>query len=715
MFNNITNNDIFQDITNNHTKNTHLEPIFLIDVSGSTSSHLDSYDKKSMTIMDYEFEILLEIAEKNNYTNGHIIIWSSSALSIENAELTRQNIIHIKEQAEDYQKCTYLLSGFNEIKDNMYSNDELTEIYIITDGEIQDNSSDIATKFKQICNNNVCINIIAVERGNKDYMNTDCNVGNTFFNIVQNNNMTRYINRFSIYNNLRTEFVNFVNPSVPDNYIPFGYDKMFERILFSKFIVHVDKILADVLIVITTNSNESDKPNIKYARSEIMKFTHMLALTIYHSIKNMSYGEQMNIIELFCNMYKRFNTLDDIVNIYADVRELLINEVNNHISGKATTFTSAKKARHLEIENTNLDLMDNVRKAIGINTNNNMISFLIKNNNKGLILNINSYTTLDKLYLDKICYGESCVKLGSYSVPVMFTPDNKTPNTVNSVIQWSRIMYARALNLSPSNPYIYYYLAADAFIVNLADNISDDIKTTYNTYVNLFLDEEVFNKEHKLIETIIYNQKVNINYNVIKGAQLFTTSDIYPLSLFYLICVKYLLPRFTNNDDDNKTNFIVWLRNMCKSQISLDLTNTADMIDITDTINATFITNDTNDIDDWNDVENKLISKIKQTLDIRVIDYTEHDILIKNEHYINGTAILCPKTVSKISHDTNSISLTDHSCNICGSEIENEIITKTNLDANILTTCHNAHFKNIIIDNTKSIDLGMLKKTLTLN
>jgi len=310
-----TEETLFEKITDKTVKNI---PIFFVDVSGSTRSILYDKPEKSskktltktsslVTVMKYEFGLIRKVAIKCNYTKCHVICWSSRAILFKDIDPVDKKVLRdIIKKIQSIVNGTHLMSGLSLVTDDMLDSTKTTDLIIITDGEIADSKQNINSKIRELSKKNVTIKIIAVELGKNDYINTNCNVGNTLFGIIRDSNMTRIVQSFSIYNALRKEFVNFYNPTVPDGYAPYGHELMMKKSSMKKFIVFIDAELKKLHKNYEEIYDEGFL-KLKQFKLNLMRFTHSLSMTIYHLIKDKSHSEQMGIIEIFCNMYLRFN------------------------------------------------------------------------------------------------------------------------------------------------------------------------------------------------------------------------------------------------------------------------------------------------------------------------------------------------------------------------------------------------------------------------
>jgi len=322
-------------------------PIILIDVSGSTDDRM----KNSKTIREYEFDLTKKLLEKHK--EAHVICWSDKAFSL--GKLKHGDLNNL---TEIYQKCkaissgTHVVSGLSLINNTFFdpnNTTSFTDIVIITDGEISDNSKTLAARLNELSTYRVNIKIIAVERGNKNYLTTQCEAGNAFYKMIRDNGMLRLVNKFLIYNELDTEFVNFSNPRVPDTHVPFR-ECMFKRDDLPLFVNYVPTLVQEIMDQDSYNTvfsdcdedaeetedeaevkQDADKKAVE-DRMKYIKLAHDLSLTIFHFVRYSNTEEKEAMTTLFSNMFK------EVPRVYKDVQKLIVDEVNNHLTGQSTMF-----------------------------------------------------------------------------------------------------------------------------------------------------------------------------------------------------------------------------------------------------------------------------------------------------------------------------------------------------------------------------------------
>ena len=693
----------------------HNTPVFLVDTSGSTGSSLsDSYisqspKKDTYRVLDYEIELIGVIAKNRGFNKAHIVLWSNNAFLFSNADLSKNELDgtleHLKLQADQNMSGTHLMCGLKKLDKSMFDPNKITDLIIITDGEIQDSEKTIAQELRSICSNKISLSIVAVERGVKNYLdaNANCEVGNALYSIIRNLNLTRFVNKFSIFNARKVEFVDFTNPIVPESYVPYG-EHMFARSDFKEFVKLINHELNELA------SRE------KLLEIDILRHAHRLSLTIYHYIKNTDVLSTKGIVELFCKMYERFNNRIDLVTdgddntVFEKVRKLLISEVDNHVAGRSTTFTSAKKERSRKVEDTNLSLMTDVSKAVSgndsINESSIFYSALVKGAKESKLLEVKS-TQFTNYSVGKTEFKNGCIRIGKYDVPLLFPIDDNSSQAAN---QWIRTIYSRTLNISPSNPFIFYYLMMDCMIIRNVSN-NEALVKLYESYLMTFLNEQVFDTNRKFIDTIVYNEKVKLKYPIIKGAQLYSGLNLNPLTLFYLAILTYVLPYFRtrNNDEiEKRSRFIKGIRSMCAKHIFLDLNpeiNKEDYLEIPSSALVNEVV--------WNSAKNRIEQMIMTDTKIEITSIIGTNLVRMKEHGFNGTPVICPSR-SITFNDTVSNDDVTITCDICGSEQSLVYTAKTNeSDLKLeekklseLTTF--LEWMNPIIDSELRINLGLL-------
>ena len=686
--------DFLIPINENNTSQT---PYILIDVSGSTA---DKMLHKHGSIRDYEFEITKKLVEK--YRKAVIICWSDRAHSF--GEITYEKYTDDHFFATMIQKSDQISSGTNLMTGlsliDMTTLKDNTEIIVLTDGEISDSSSEIRKMFNNLSSHKVHVQIIAVERGKKDYLESNCNVANTLYNMIRNEGMTRLVNKFLIYNDCDKEFINFYNPVVPNGYIPFR-ELMFKKTDMTKFIKHINTL------VTTINVDEQN-----YEKKIYLRIAYDLSLSVYHLVKDRPYHEQTHIIDIFANIFK-----STPVEVYLEVRKLLIEEVNNHVAGKATTFTSIRKNKYQNMENRSMSLMDNVCGSISdqalLYDNFYKVSFPLRvpttkvdpttnvvtidgvavqtiipsTQNEIISDSIVVLKTSDNLVntnIWKTTYKNSGVSYGSYTVPLLFNPSEDSIKQM-SALQWLSLNYARVLNVSPSNEFIFYYFLADCLRVMESSSIDADVKVIYGKYIDIIMNGKNDN-DKSMSDKIMADGIVRIPYPILLAGRDYSKIDIQPLSLFYLIITKLMIPKMTSPQITNefKTKLEKDLLKYCSEDIKKDIMKDGSVlcVNVIDTLLSRFSGQCTN------------------------VKANDKIVNIIESHKIDETEIEC---CARIVQSDSQIS----SCDLCGSSnVKVTVNEKCSLDPKSIfsncNVCGDNSQRPFYFDESKRVRLGLL-------
>jgi len=679
-------------------------PIILIDVSGSTDTKMYS----GKTIRVYEFEITKRLVER--YGSANVVCWSTTAFSlgtISSKDLEGDSLTDIYKRCKKISSGTHLMCGLDLIQ-NEWLSDNSTELIIITDGEISDSSKNLSARLSELSKRKIVMKIIAVEVGTKNYLTSQCNVGNALYRMVRENGMTRLVNKFLIYNDLDTEFINFSNPNVPDEYVPFR-EQMFHRADFGKFIRHVVQLVTELQAKypVTQSVDVPKQPSHVYEDGEeyeyeeefientdtnrmvYLKLAHDISLSIYHLTKSKGYQEQVGIIDTFSSIFKEVPVL------YADIRKLMLEEVNNHMTGRATTFTSLKKNKYVDIENRNISLMEDTCKAITDESkfmdNLYKVSFPIRTDN-GITI-VRSTDMLSAIKIDKSTYGNAGMKMGNYVVPVMFRPEDGSVSKRLSASQWLFMHYGRVLNLSPSNENLYYYFLSDAYsILSLnKDKIPADVREIYESYVNIVLTCKN-EGENSVIERLMLDGMVKLPYGVFESCANYIGLKIKPLSLFYLLTTEFILPLVT--DGQSKGKIVDDLKKFCSNDIKSDLGLGQDMEINWNSAYDQLKGFATVSVEGAVDQINGLLSVPANKLNI--VDIVSTTKFIRRSHKIAGTNVEC---AAKVVQTATNI------CELCGSDSELIQVKPKPASNNINFPSDKKQF---FFDLTKHINLGML-------
>ena len=191
------------------------------------------------------------------------------------------------------------------------------------------------------------------------------------------------------------------------------------------------------------------------------------------------------------------------------MRSLLLNELDNHMTGKSMTFTELRKSREKKIENSIMSLLENTQQAMNQFPKQFYYSPLLVDQ-IGRHRVIQSYETqLSDLNVGPHCYKSACLSIGNQTVPVLF--DFDTGRAEGSASQWIKLLYSLRMDCSISNEYFYYYVMCDAFMVR-----GSVIENIYQKYIDLLLKECKYGTEVGLLQEMLNQHMINLPYHILQ-------------------------------------------------------------------------------------------------------------------------------------------------------------------------------------------------------
>ena len=439
-------------------------PIVLVDYSGSTG---DTF-KDNNNVLEYEIELVSKILSSKNINKLYFMLWDNKAyLPFEESSIDIKQLETLKIGPRG---GTDLVPALESISKNWIKDKKVCDIYIFTDGEISNNK-----KIKKIINDlltdNIRIFINTVEANDDDYLNENCSAGNTLYRIIKENSLTLKIKKFSSYNRKYdlVPFVNYDNPDVAPNYASFR-GQYFRIDKTSDFIIYLEEII-----------KEANKE-----RTVLLKIVHELIVTLYYLTKDKSIQVKKSLINIFSDLFA--NTP-----IYNEIRQILLNELDNHIKGQSTTFQEYRNAREKVFEAVQLSLYKDVLKSICNKENINFLTMIINMKSENdYIVRTSEDNITEKIILSDKVYNHAGLKIDKYSFPVLPTEILMDDDIFDQAIrQWIRSNYSKKYSLNPASDVILYYFLADVFRI-LLSNVSDNTKNTYRNLTYLMLERKRF-------------------------------------------------------------------------------------------------------------------------------------------------------------------------------------------------------------------------------
>ena len=122
-------------------------PIVLIDTSGSVQSTM----LLSVSVLDREIEIIQKNLKGKGIQNIYLMFWNSHAYVINDGKPI--NTCDIQKFYNNRSGATYLYPALNSIPSHWLQK-KMSDIYIITDGNIFDKHEDISRKIKSLVSKN---------------------------------------------------------------------------------------------------------------------------------------------------------------------------------------------------------------------------------------------------------------------------------------------------------------------------------------------------------------------------------------------------------------------------------------------------------------------------------------------------------------------------------------------------------------------------------
>ena len=473
-------------------------PIVLIDKSGSTSSEMirvDVIDDTSISVLDYEVKIATDILMEKGIKECYLGFWDNNIKWTSNEPIEVYKMVSYKPHSSG---GTTLEPALVSIKNEWLENKEVCEIYIFTDGEISDYGLGLGEIIKKLFQKNVKIQIVTVEPNEKNYLNSNCNAGHILYQIIKNQSLMGRVKKFVSYNkhHIETPFVSFDNPEIGPGYAPFE-GKVFRTDKLSDFVTYLSDYVQG------KNNNE------------LLKIAHELTMTLYHLTKDRSMIIQRKIISMFCDLFA------DTV-LYRDIRNMFMQEIENHSKGKSNTFQSYKNNREKVFEKSQLALYENVKDNISFTPNDDYMSFIMNTEEGNYIFKASETNMCEKIMLSDKTYNNAGTKVGKFHLPMLPVKVKMDHDFYDQCVrQWMRANYAKKYRLNPASDFILYYFFADVLRVMLSD-VSSDIKQAWKDLAFLNLDRKRFGTDVTEYDYLLHNppapvtgseEKINYIFN----------------------------------------------------------------------------------------------------------------------------------------------------------------------------------------------------------
>lgn len=417
-------------------------PIILIDCSGSTSG----------SIFNYENDSICKLLNQRNVNKGHLMYWSSQnyyyvidePVDFDNGDNLRNKY------ANDIQYWgTDLLPALNRIPSEWFHSDSVTDLYIVTDGQIGDNPSD---KLKQLTEQfHIRISIITININTQNYVNNNIGAGGSIYNCLRNSELLTNcreflcINKYHLPNN---PYQNTYNPEQLDGLVPFQA-QYFRIEKLNQFIEYI----GDVIDSLDTESD--DYPVI------LDRISYDLIITLKHLTHGASPTVKNHMINLLSQLF-----IDTPLEISIDAR--FRGEANDN-KVMSCTFEEYRDKRDKLFKRGYNDITNSLKHHMTKNHQKTYHTFPIKTNNDDyVIIQVTNSQVKEDVKLGMATYGNAGVKVDGYTFPVL--PAEKHSFDMYTYMcfrQWIRANYSQLYNLNAADDMTMYLFMADMLRVFL--------------------------------------------------------------------------------------------------------------------------------------------------------------------------------------------------------------------------------------------------------
>jgi len=555
----------------NHSNNKDSSPIILIDNSGSTSARMtfgsDEGKSEKLSVLDYEIVVAHKILKERNIDSLYLMLWNSAvSFPLGQSSINLDALKNVKAVSGG---GTALCTPLDVLPKDWYVGKEQTDLYIITDGEIQDNPGSLLRKY---INLNFQIHIITVESHKSNYVNDNCQAGNSIYKILNKECLMKNVREFVSYNLVYLDgFVSINNPNKVIGYYTFR-GEYFPVDQISQFVKHLETLIQKV--------NESGSPD----QNLLLKLLHEISHTVSQMIEDKSLMIKKGIVNMISKLFIK-------TPLYKQCRKLLLNEAENIKNGQATTFQDYRRNRTKVFERAQMSLFDNVSTSIIAEDNDVYMSMIINNS----ILQGSVDKITGSISFGKDTYNKSAFVDGNFNIPILPTNVVMDCDQVDQCLrQWIRANYSRIHSVNVASDQILYYFLTDALRIHLSD-INPTIKEAWKNMSRVMLDRVRFGTPIKEYDYLLDNNPpapvsgsqdgiVNILKNCLDIANL-KESEVAPMSLWYAIVLMMTDETLQRaqlkfcQEDLNKNNVVpenllVYMKSKMKPVLLYDLDDT---------------------------------------------------------------------------------------------------------------------------------------------
>lgn len=299
-------------------------PIVMFDCSGSTELEVNvsQYFQGVNNVLCYEICIAQRILKAKKYTHAYVVMWNSTGRICSPEPI---NVLEFNKISLESFGGTYLTKGFEVIPQEWVVSNNKREMYIFTDGEIEDDNY-ISIPLKKFIESNISIQIVTIEANNTNYVQTKAEAGNKLYQVLKRNGLTIHVRRFSSYNehHVLEPFISFDNPEEMEGFTPFRGE-------YFDINEQQDELIEKI---------EESVSNCE-TKDDVVKLAHELTITVSHMTKNKTTDEINEINTQFADLFAE-NKVDP--SIFTKVNNMLLLEANNNSNGNASTYHEFKDA-----------------------------------------------------------------------------------------------------------------------------------------------------------------------------------------------------------------------------------------------------------------------------------------------------------------------------------------------------------------------------------
>lgn len=525
----ISNKYVITEISNLKIEHDN-EPYILIDMSGSTACSIrlrdkQQYDfKEPQSVLDMERALAYTTMKKMGVEKAHILFWDSHNKWIEIDGQSRADAVDISFLLTDKSNTggsTYLCQALQSLSFETVK--QINDVYIFTDGELNDPNSSLSKELQRLFQNNVNIHIYTVDNNDSDYLDADCNIGNKLFSSVRDMNMTSNIFEFVLHNERHgfdNGFQNFYNPNIPHDHV-----------LFKQYILHKNDVAG--LVKLLSGLNLPEMTN-----SEMKKIMYDLSKTVYKMTQNKSITLVNEIVSLICKAFDNTDVKDTIF-------DTLVNNTADIKAGNVQTYHEYRNAKVNRNEKAQLSIFDNVKKSISP-IGSTFVSFPIKlNDGNEMLFTVDDKDVNENLSVRNKVFANGCFKFQGHNIPILpaSTVNLSNPEVISCVRRWVFSVYFQLKPTCNSEDMVLYQFLIDMLCIYLS-NVSDNIKQTYVELARVMLGEKRDNSDIAEYDFLLANKPALVYggekayYNLMKRCkEINGISNVTTNTLWYGILI----------------------------------------------------------------------------------------------------------------------------------------------------------------------------------